>query len=565
MSSPKKSPEAKAAEWKMSAGRSAQAVEELEKSDERQLARTGKKQVLKRRFGFVSMLGMSTTLMLTWEGELLYFSSGLLNGGPAGLVYSYLLSWAGVLAVMSCLAELSSMAPTAAGQYYWVSILAPKPFSRIASYVTGWLSVAVWQGVVTMTGYLCGTLIQGLIVLHNLNPAAASDPTQAPAFYEPKGWQATLLLWGAVLLSLCVNTVLAKHLPKIEGFILYIHLFGFFAILVPLLYLSERVPARVVFTAFSNGGQWPSTGIAFLVGMITNVGSLLGSDGAVHLSEEIHSASRIVPWSILITLLLNGTLGLGMLLTVLLCLTSPDAALASPTKYPFIQIFYDATKSTTGTTLMTVLILLLVFAAMFGQFASASRQLWSFARDFGVPFSSRLQYISPHSRLPLNAIYTTLTIPLLLGLIISGSSIALLNLLSFVTSAWLLAAFLPLSLLLWRRTTGLITLPQLINHVSTSSPADSPSAPLEPLQNSHEVLEWGPWRIPEPLGTVVNVFGLCWILVAMFFSFWPPFKNVTVQNMNYSALMTGFWVIFGLIWFAVWGRRTYKGPVVEVK
>lgn len=40
--------------------------------DQVELARTGKKQVLKRNFGAMSMLGFSCTLMATWEGVLVY-------------------------------------------------------------------------------------------------------------------------------------------------------------------------------------------------------------------------------------------------------------------------------------------------------------------------------------------------------------------------------------------------------------------------------------------------------------------------------------------------------------
>lgn len=41
------------------------------------LARSGKKQVLTRRFGLVSMTGFSCGLMCTWEGMLVTFSTGL--------------------------------------------------------------------------------------------------------------------------------------------------------------------------------------------------------------------------------------------------------------------------------------------------------------------------------------------------------------------------------------------------------------------------------------------------------------------------------------------------------
>lgn len=84
--------------------------------DRVELANIGKKQVLKRRFGFMSMIGFSCTLMGTWAGLLTYFAGPLTNGGYAGSVYGYIFAWLGVLTVMCSLAELASMAPTAGGQ-----------------------------------------------------------------------------------------------------------------------------------------------------------------------------------------------------------------------------------------------------------------------------------------------------------------------------------------------------------------------------------------------------------------------------------------------------------------
>jgi hypothetical protein len=41
-----------------------------DRRDEVALARQGKKAVLKRRFGFLSILGFSCTVLITWEGSL---------------------------------------------------------------------------------------------------------------------------------------------------------------------------------------------------------------------------------------------------------------------------------------------------------------------------------------------------------------------------------------------------------------------------------------------------------------------------------------------------------------
>jgi choline transport protein len=118
----------------------------------------------------------------------------------------------------------------------------------------------------------------------------------------------------------------------------------------------------------------------------------------VHLSEETHNAAVVVPWNIIITIILNGLLGFGMLLTTLICMGDIEQALETSFHYPFIQILYDATNSKVGTTLMVCIILVLCYSATFGQYASASRQLWAFARDHGTPFSRRLMLVSATSR-----------------------------------------------------------------------------------------------------------------------------------------------------------------------
>lgn len=42
--------------------------------DDAALARLGKKPVLKRNFGFMTILGFSCTILITWEGSLMLVS-----------------------------------------------------------------------------------------------------------------------------------------------------------------------------------------------------------------------------------------------------------------------------------------------------------------------------------------------------------------------------------------------------------------------------------------------------------------------------------------------------------
>ena len=68
--------------------------------------------------------------------------------------------------------------------------------------------------------------------------------------------------------------------------------------------------------------------------------------------------------------------------------------LTTPTGYPFIQIFFNSTKSYAGTNAMTAIIIILSVFSNVTVLAGASRQLFAFARDEAVPFSHWLAYVS---------------------------------------------------------------------------------------------------------------------------------------------------------------------------
>lgn len=45
-------------------------------------------------------------------------------------------------------------APTAGGQYHWVSEFAPRQWQGFLSYCSGWLGTIAWQSVVTTDCYI---------------------------------------------------------------------------------------------------------------------------------------------------------------------------------------------------------------------------------------------------------------------------------------------------------------------------------------------------------------------------------------------------------------------------
>lgn len=84
-----------------------------------------------------------------------------------------------------------------------------------------------------------------------------------------------------------------------------------------------------------------------------------------------------------------------MVITLCFTLGNVKSILATPTGYPFIQVFYNATGSYAATNVMTAIIVIVFTAAVISEIATSSRQLWSFARDGGLPFSSFVAKVKP--------------------------------------------------------------------------------------------------------------------------------------------------------------------------
>lgn len=78
-------------------------------------------------------------------------------------------------------------------------------------------------------------------------------------------------------------------------------------------------------------------------------------------------------------------------------------------------------------------------------------------------------------------------------------------------------------------------------------------------------LLWGPWRIPGVLGIVNNSVACIYLIIILFFSFWPPMTPVVASTMNYSSLVTSTVAIFSIVYYFVWGKKEYQGPIVDVQ
>lgn len=105
-------------------------------------------------------------------------------------------------------------------------------------------------------------------------------------------------------------------------------------------------------------------------------------------------ASTTLPHAIIWGVALNALLGFITIFTLCFTITDPKAILNSSTGYPFIQHFYNVTGSYAGADVLTAIIVITLVSAVISEIATASRQIWAFARDDGLPFSPFLRRVS---------------------------------------------------------------------------------------------------------------------------------------------------------------------------
>jgi len=320
----------------------------------------------------------------------------------------------------------------------------------------------------------------------------------------------------------------------IEGVVLFVHIFGFFAILIPLWVMGPVGDAAEVFTTFNDYGGWGDLGASALVGIFAVILPLLGADAAVHMSEELKDASKTLPRSMIATTVINGAMAFVMIITFCMVLGNLDEIIFTPTTQPFIAVFYQATQSLAGTNAMTALIIFMQMFCNLSIVATASRQLFAFARDKGTPFGGWLAYVRPGWDVPANSIFVSWLVTCLLSLINIGSPVAF-NSISSLSISGILASYVV--------SIGCIARKRILN---------------EPMLPSKFTL--GRWP-----GLALNIVSLIYLALFFVLSFFPQSLHPTAPTMNWAIVMFGGIIILALLHYAVKARHVYDGPVEYVR
>lgn len=258
--------------------------------DEADMVRLGKAQQFKRNFSFWSTFGFVSIYMATWEFVIVSMSPSIATSGYGGFFWTFLGSVLCYSSVVLSLAEMSSMSPTAGGQYHWVSEFAPAGWQKQASYASGWMTSLGWIASLAGSVYVCADLVRVCVNITYPDLVFTS-------------WQIFLILLGLLLLTILLNTLGTRVLPTIEVVSLIGHTVGFIVFIGIFWGMCRPLNgSREVFLDFQNNGGWTNFGTVCLLNQASIIWSMLGSDTIVHICECVLHGSRLAETDILLQL-----------------------------------------------------------------------------------------------------------------------------------------------------------------------------------------------------------------------------------------------------------------------
>ncbi|KAI5363086.1 Putative amino acid/polyamine transporter I [Septoria linicola] len=439
----------------------------------------------------------------------------LITGGLPGLVWSVVWAHVGQLMIVLSLAEMSSLVPVAGGPYQWVSAFAPQPYQQLLSYLTGSLCSIGWQARFTVICYLLAGIMLALV------------ETNHDDFHSTK-WQRNLLTIAVASVVSAFNALAAAHLSIAEGVFALCHVYALVPIVVSLWLLASKGSVADVFLNFTdNGGNWPSSALGVLVGQLPAMFTVLGSEATAHIAEEVEEPNKILPrcmvWSYLANL--PGTLIL--LLTFAFNISDLNSAMND--MIPFGSVLRTALNSREANTGFLTVILSLMFMVAVSTMVSTSRHLFSFARDRALYSSPWFSKVDTTLQVPLNAIYSTLILTIVLVLVTIWNRSPLNTMMGLTVAALMSAYIVAIGSFLKKRLSG-------------------------------EGLPQAGWSLGNA-GIWINGFAILYATWSLFWSFWPVKYRPSARDMNWAILLYLTVVSYGLGFFISSQRRLRLRPM----
>jgi amino acid transporter len=368
--------------------------------DTRTLRALGYRQELWRRMSGFSNYAISLSIICILAGGVTSFHLGLCGAGGASIGLGWPLASLLALAFALTMGQLASAFPTAGGLYHWAAILGGRGWG----WATAWFNLA---GLITVLAAInVGTYLFIVGAFGSLVDVGQTGLSESSKL--------TLQIAGVVAITF--SQAVFNHrgirvttlLTDVSG---YLILIVAVALTLAMLFYAPTLDWRRLLTFTNYSGPagadvWPtndSPGWLFALGLLLPAYTITGFDASAHTAEETLSAAHTVPRSIVRSVWVSALFGWIMLSAVVMAIPDMNRAAAEGDN-AFLWIVNQVLPQWLAAVLFGGIGLAQYFCGL-ATVTSASRMLYAFARDGGVPFSQQLAHVSSAHRAPAGAVW----------------------------------------------------------------------------------------------------------------------------------------------------------------
>ena len=484
------------------------------KEDVKVLHGMGYAQELSRSMSKFSNFAISFSIICILSGGINSFAQAISSVGGAGAGIGWIVGCllSGMFAL--AMAQIASAFPTAGGLYHWASILG----GRFWGWLTAWLNLL---GLITVLGAI------------NIGTAYFFAGTFGSLFgFTGTDIQVVVFVAAITALQALFNHMGIKVTTLLTDFSGYIIFVTTAVLVVACLYYAPAIDISRLwtFTNFSGeaGGnvfpQSDNVGYLFLLCLLLPVYTITGYDASAHTSEETRNAANSVPRGIVSAVIWSSLIGWVMVCAITLAI--PDLAVAAGQGWGMFFATMDAILPAGLKTILYLGILIAQLLCGLATVTSASRMLFAFSRDDGMPFGSKaLSSVSPKYRTPVNAIWTATVLCILYVVLAMTIKVAGTSIYVIVVNSTLVFLFLSFTL------------------------------PLVAGMFAYGTAKWpnpGPWAMSAGIYKLVTVLSVVGMAVILFIAVAPPNGRVLYVVLGFIALALVMWVLVE--------NRRFKGP-----
>lgn len=357
-----------------------------DRSDSEFLESLGYEQKFERSMSLWSNLALGFLYLSPLVSVVAMLAQGLATAGPPSIFWIFIVG-GGQLLVALVFGEIVAQYPIAGGLYQWARRL----WNGQYAWLLSWIYLACVIVAIATTAMFGASFVANLFVGTREMPVVPTTPGMTATI-------AAVMLFVGVLLNLTGT----KTLARIAGAGLAAELVGVIGVGIYLLIFERKHSFSVFFDAMGTAHDGNYT-TAFVGAALVGILMVYGFEACGEVAEEVPNPGKQVPRAMILTVVVGCSSALLSFAGYVLAAPNLAEIVAGKVVDPVPDIL-NATIGFWGTKAFLFIALTSFLACVMGQQASASRLIYSFARDNMFPGAAIFGKLTKVRHTPLWAI-----------------------------------------------------------------------------------------------------------------------------------------------------------------